>query len=245
MRPIRIFISLSVLLLFSQFTAAQTADEVIDKYVTAVGGMDKLQSVKTAKITGKMINANFEIPFARTLKVPDKIYIEMTMQGMTMKQGCDGTTDWMINPFMGKKDPEKLTEGQTKMMKEQADFEGKFVNYKDKGCSAELEGKDTVEGAEAYKIKLTDKDGDVSHYYIDASTYLLLRESSTMKVKDKEVSTDAYYTDYKPVDGTLIPMTIQVKTSTKGMGEQKIVLDAVELNVAVDDSIFKMPEIKQ
>ncbi len=245
MKPTKIFISLILLFSLVQYCTAQTVDEVIDKYVNAIGGIDKLNSIKTAKITGKYVNGNFEIPFTQTISTPDKILIEMTMQGLTMKQACDGTTAWMINPFQGSKDPEKMTAEQTKYMKEQADFAGKLVNYKDKGYTAELEGKEDMEGSDVYKIKLTDKDGDVTYYYIDASTYMLLKESNKRKIKEKEIASDTYFSDYKSIDGLLVPMAMSVKTSAQGMGDQKVTIENIEFNVNVDDSIFKMPDVKQ
>jgi outer membrane lipoprotein-sorting protein len=245
MKSLRIPAALFFFLTLISFSAAQTVDEVIDNYVNAVGGIEKLNSVKTLKITGKFLSGSFEIPFTQTISVPDKILIEMTMQGLTMKQACDGTTAWMINPFQGSKEPEKMTEEQTKYMKEQADFEGKLINYKDKGCTAELMGKEDMEGSDVYKIKLTDKDGDITYYYIDASNNILLKESAKRKIKEKEIDQDIYYSDYKPIDGIMIPMALEIKSSAGRGGSQKVSIDSVEFNVSVDDSIFKMPEEKQ
>lgn len=245
MKPFKIIIALILLFSFVQLIPAQTVDEVIDKYVSAIGGIDKLNLIKTAKITGKYVSGNFEIPFIETISTPDKILSEMTMQGLTMKQACDGTTGWMINPFQGSKVPEKMTEEQTKSMKEQADLKGKLVGYKDKGSTAELEGKEDMEGSDAYKIKLTDKDGDITYYYIDASTYMMLRESNKKKIKEKEITSDVYYSDYKSIDGLLFPMAMQIKTSAQGMGDQKVTIESIEFNVTVDDTIFKMPDVKQ
>jgi len=245
MKPLRISAALIFFFSIISFSASQTVDEVIDNYINAIGGMENLDSVKTLKITGKFLSGSFEIPFIQTISVPDKILTEMTMQGLTMKQACDGTTAWMINPFQGSKEPEKMTEEYTKYMKEQADFEGKLVNYKEKGYTAELLGKEDMEGSDVYKIKLTDKDGDITYYYIDASTNMLLKESSKRKIKEKEITSDVYYSDYKPVEGILIPMAMDIKSSAGQMGSQKVQVDSVEFNVSVDDSIFKMPEEKK
>jgi outer membrane lipoprotein-sorting protein len=245
MKSSRILLALFFFSALINFSPAQTVDEVIDNYANAVGGIEKLNSVKTLRISGKFLSGNFEIPFTQTISVPDKILIEMTMQGLTMKQACDGTTAWMINPFQGSKEPEKMTEEQTKYIKEQADFVGKLVNYKEEGCTVELMGKEDMEGSDVYKIKLTDKDADVTYYYIDASNYILLKESTKRKVKEKEIDAETYYSDYKPVDGILIPMALETKSSLGRGGSQKVQIDSVEFNISVDDSIFKMPEEKK
>lgn len=231
------------LFLFSFFKASnsQTADEVINKYIDALGGMEKLNSIKTFKVTGK-ITGGMEIPFVQTIKRPDNMYMEMTIQGMSMKQGYDGTTAWAINPFGGNKNAEKLPPEQVKYMKQQTEIEGALVNYKDKGSSVELMGKEDVEGSDTYKIKLTDKDSDITYYYIDAASNLLIKESSKRKVKEKEISSDVMYGDYRSVDGFMMPFAVEVKSSAGQMGNQNIIIDKAEMNVDVDTNIFKMPE---
>ncbi len=245
MKLIKILSPFLIFFVLVQYSAAQTVDEVIDKYVTALGGMEKINSITTLKISGKFLNGSFEIPFVQTISRPDKTLLEMTIQGMTMKQAYDGTTAWMINPFQGAKEPEKMNEEQTKSMKEQAEFEGKLVNYKEKDYTAELMGKEDMEGSEVYKIKITDKDGDINYYYIDTGTNLLLKESTKRKIKEKEIAVDTYYGDYKPLEGLLIPVSMEIKTSSQGMDSQKITIEAIEFNLSVDEAIFKMPETKQ
>lgn len=243
MKKLKLFLSLIVLFGLITTVYSQTVDDVINNYIAAVGGMDKINSIQTMKITGKFSNEGMDIAFVETVKKP-AIRTDITVQGMTMIRAYDGTTAWTLNPFRGAKDPEKATQEETKEMKQQADFEGQLVNYKDKGNTVELEGKEDMEGSNVYKIKLTDKDGDITYYYIDAASNLLLKESSKRKIKEKEITFDTFYGDYKPVEGYLMPYSMQVKSTAGQMESQKIVVDMVEVNVPVDDSIFKMPETK-
>jgi hypothetical protein len=224
---------------------AQTVDEIINKHIDAIGGMEKLNSIKTLKLTGTSGFGSMEFPFTMTYKLPNAVLLESTIQEMTMKQGYDGTTAWMINPFMGNKDPQKMNEEQTKGTKQEADFEGQLVNYKEKGNTIELAGKEDMEGTDTYKLKLTNKDGDITYYYLDATSYLILKESSKRKVKEKEINADTYYGDYKSEDGLLMAHSIEVKADMGQMGNsQKIKIEKVEFNIPVEDSIFKMPEVK-
>lgn len=245
MKAIKILWLLILASLFSiNIVFAQTVDEVIDKYIVAMGGMDKLKTINTVKVTGKTSGGPMNIAFTRTYKRPDKIRMEMQMQGMSLIMAYDGTTAWSINPFRGVKDAEKMNQEQTKMMKKDADFEGILVNYKDKGYTAELMDKEDFEGSEVFKIKLTDKDSDVTNFFIDASTFLLLKESSKTKIKEKEITSETFYGDYKTVEGILIAHSIEVKTVGGGR-DQSINIEKVEFNLDTDDNIFKMPESKQ
>ena len=237
-------ISVFILLLaFGMVSYAQTVDEIINKHVDAIGGMDKLNSIKTVKLSGTSGFGSMDFPFTMTYKLPSAVLMESTIQGMTMKQGYDGETAWMVNPFMGSSDPQKMNEEQTKGMKEEADFQGSLVNYKDKGNKIELEGKEDMEGSDTYKLKVTNKDGDVSYYYLDASTYLILKTSTKRKIKEKEINADEYFGDYKSEDGILLAHAMEVKADMGEMGHsQKITIEKFEFNIPVDDSIFKMPE---
>jgi len=184
-----------------------------------------------------------DIPLTQVIKRDNKIRVEMSFQGQTMVQAYDGSDGWFISPFSGKNEPEKMTSEQTKQMKEGADIEGRLCNYKDKGYTAELMGKDDLEGTDTYKIKLTSKEGDVSYFWIDAQSYLLLKESSKRKFKEKEVQTNSLFSNYQLIDGVEFPMAREIKSESRE-GSQKVTYTKIETNIDVDDSVFTMPQTK-
>ena len=104
-------------------------------------------------------------------KRPEMARLEFTIQGLTAVQAYDGSKAWQIMPFMGKKDPELMSGDETKEMEETADLDGPLVDYKAKGNTVELLGKEKIEGTDAYKLKVTLKNGDVQTQYIDADSY--------------------------------------------------------------------------
>jgi hypothetical protein len=244
MKNIKYIIATFLLIFSISFVYTQTVDDVIDKYIAAVGGMDKINSIQTVKITAKASGMGMDIPVIMTIVKPDKIRIDISLQGQTMVQACDGEIGWGINPFQGSKDAEKMNEEQTKDLKEQAQFEGQLVNYKEKGSTAELMGKEDLEGTDAYKIKLTKKDSSVSMFYLDANSYLIIKETGKRKIKEKEINTSTTFGDYKSEDGYTMPHSMEVKSDAGGMDSQKISIEKVEFNVPVEDTIFKMPESK-
>jgi hypothetical protein len=237
-----IFTILALILLFSYNSYAQTVDEVINSHVDAIGGYENLKAIKTMEINGDMKMGGMEFPFIVYMKRQEKVLIESTIQGKTMKRAYDGDVAWMINPFAGTGDPEKLDEGQTKFMISMADFDGELVDYEDKGSTVELIGKEDFEGTEVYNIKLVDKYGDTFNYYIDAENYLILKETSKRKLGEKEIETETITSDFKDVNGIMMPFMIEVETDANPMGTQTILLDKVNQNVTIDDNIFVMPK---
>ena len=220
---------------------AQTADDIIAKNVQARGGMDKLKSVKSIKTTATMtMGPGMEAPGVMVQKRPEMARLEFTIQGLTAVQAYDGSKAWQIMPFMGKKDAELMSADETKEMEETADLDGPLVDYKAKGNTVELLGKEKVEGTDVYKLKVTLKNGDVQTEFIDADSFLEIREETTRTVRGTEHNFESSIGDYKEVGGIIFPFAIE--SGVKGTDQkQKITISKIELNLPADDAIFKMP----
>ena len=233
-------------LLLSAAAFAQTADEIIAKHFKAMGGVDKLKAVHTMKTTGKMKMGPMEVPITMTKARPDQMRVDFTLQGMTGTQAFDGTNGWAVMPFMGKKDPEKMTDDMLKDVKDEADFDGPLFDYKAKGNTVEYVGKEDVQGSPAYKLHLTTKQGTEHNVFIDADTYLIIKTEGKRKFQGQEIEAETTLGDYKEVEGLMFPYSIQVhfKGGPEGAG-QAIVFEKYEINPKVDAAIFKMPEVKK
>ncbi len=234
---------LAAALLFavSAVAAEPTAQEILAKNAEAKGGIEKLRALKSIRVSGKMsLGGGMEAPVVITKARPEKMRMEFTVQGMTGTQAFDGTTGWMVMPFMGKKDPETVPAEMLKDMKEQADFDGPFIDSEKKGYKVELLGKAEVEGTQAYKLKLS-RDGDDTIVYIDADSFLEIKTEGKRKMQGQEIETETSIGNYKEFDGFLFATQIDMKA--KGApGGQTITLDKVEINPVVADDAFAMPK---
>jgi hypothetical protein len=237
----KILMGISMLALLAPVASAQTVDEVLAKHFDAMGGLTKLKAIQSIRTTGRMVlPQGMELPVVLYQKRPKQFRMEFTMQGMTGMQAFDGKNAWMVMPMMGSKDPQAMGPDETKQMDEQAEFDGPLVDYKVKGNTVELVGKEQVEGADAYKVKVTLKNGDVRMMYFDAETYLQIKVEGKRTVRGTEVENESFLSDYKEVDGLMVPFAIE--SGMKGSPQrQKIVIDKVEYNPAMADSFFAMP----
>jgi hypothetical protein len=179
-----------------------------------------------------------EAPITMERKRPGMRRMEFTIQGMTGIQAFDGAKTWSVMPFMGKKDPEVGTAEYNKNALDDADFDGALVDYKTKGHTIELMGKEPVEGADAYKLKVTKKNGNIEYDYLDAETYLLVKTEGKIKRRGTEMDGETTYSDYKDVDGLMQAFSMEV--GTKEM-KQKLAFTKIELNVPLDDARFAVP----
>lgn len=237
----RSLFSLAVALLFavSMQAAEPTIDEILAKNAEAKGGIDKLRALQSVKFSGKMNMGGMEAPITLTKKRPGMMRMDFTVQGMTGTQAYDGSTGWMLMPFMGKKEAEPMTADMLKEVKDMADFDGPFIDYAKKGYTVELLGKGEVEGTPAYKVKYS-RDGQDTIMYLDADSFLEIKAEARRKVQGQEVEGETTFGNYQEFGGVLFPMSIEMKA--KGMpAGQTITIEKVEINPAVADDTFKMP----
>ena len=136
-------------------------------------------------------------------------------------------------------EPEKMAGDDLKDAQEQADLDGPLVDYKEKGHTVELMGKEDLEGTPAYKLKLTLKSGDTRYIYIDAANYLELKVTAKRRSPGGEQELDIYPGNYKPINGVLFPHSVEQKVG--GQTQVTISLDKIEVDVPIEDALFKMP----
>lgn len=234
---------LAVLLLVPAAIRAQTVDEVIAKNVQALGGMEKLKSVNSMRVTGKLHAGSFEAQFLQQNKRADKVREEFVIQGMAQVRAYDGKAGWQINPFEGRRDAELLSEDDMKGLKVDADIDGPLVDYKEKGHTAELIGHDSVEGTDCYKIKLTLKNGDIRYYYLDTDLFLPLKLETQTTVRGTIHEGETYYGDYEQVNGLYYPF--EFESGQKGDANRvKFSVEKIEQNISLDDALFSVPMTK-
>lgn len=221
---------------FLNVAHAQTVEEVLEKHYKAVG-QEKLSDVKSFYIKAKVSQMGMEMPMEMKIKKPDLFLMTVDVQGQKIMQAFDGQKGWMIIPMMSP-DPQPLEGDQLAQVKQQVNMEGELFNYSEKGSSAELIGKVTIEGNELYRIKLTSNDGNVKDYFIDTKTYYINRVKAKVSGQGQTVDVEQIMGDYKTIDGITMPM----KTETKSpMGPSFVIMEEVRYNENFDDTIFKQP----
>ncbi|MCX6246019.1 MAG: outer membrane lipoprotein-sorting protein [Bacteroidetes bacterium] len=224
----------------SMIARAQEAklDDILYAYYKAIG-LEKMKDWQTISGSGKTIAGGVEYPFKMITKRPGKLRIEAEIQGMRMIQAFDGTKGWSIVPWSGSSDPQEMTSDEIKGMKSQADIEGSLYNWKEKGHTAELIGKEDLDGSPVYKIKLTRADGDIENYFIDAETYLPVKVSSVTKIQGNEAESESYLSNYREFNGVLMASAITSKY--KGQTISQVEIEKMEVDLPVSDSLFMKP----
>ena len=225
-------------IVFMQFVQAQSVDNVINKYVEARGGKDKLNAVQFLYMEGSRAMMGNEVA-VKVSMVQGKLYrTDFEVGGTTGYTIVTPTEGWSFIPMQSPK-VESMPADRLKNMQGQLDIAGPLVDYAAKGNKAELQGKETIDGKEAYKIKLTLSTGKESTYYIDTKTNLVIqsRQMAPSRGNNPPQEIITNYSDYKLFDGIMFPQTIA--NPGGGMMSGSTTFDTIVVNKKIDDSQYK------
>jgi hypothetical protein len=214
---------------------AQSLEEIVKNYSTAMK-TDKLSSVNTIKITGKMAAMGMEMPMVMFMKNPNKIKVIYTFNGQDMVSMFDGEKGYMVNPMMGSSEPVELTGEQLTQVQNNNIFKNEVLNYFQKG-QLTLEGTENVNDKPAFKLKANVGTNPI-YMFLDKGTYMLVKTNATIDQMGTSMNVDTYMTDYVDTDGVIIPK--KTTAMANGMEAAVISFEKIEINLPMEDSLFKI-----
>lgn len=208
-----------------------SAEMIINKYIDAVGGKEKLESIKTIYMEGSIL--------ARGQKIISKTWIinnkesrnESTNSGFTNWSIVHTDSAWSFNPRRGQKLPEPWPRDRVKIAQASLDIAGSLVDYKSKGYNVEYKGIEQIEGSDTYKIEEKLSESITKTFFIDLDSYLIIRIRSKFTTPNRVNYSNTDYSNYqKTKDGYVFPMQTGDLKYTK-----------IEVNADIDDNLF-MPK---
>jgi hypothetical protein len=258
-----------------------SATEIADKNVAARGGLQAWRAVQTMKMEGEIgIGGNqratlsvsvptkngessilpkrpaeeMQVPFVMELARPRRVRFELQFNGQTAVQVFDGTNGWKLRPFLNRREVEPYTPEELKEAATQTELDGPLVDYAAKGTRIELVGTEKVEERDTYKLKLTKKDGDSIHVWIDAETFLEAKiEGRPRRLDGTMHPVEVYYRNYQVVDGLQIPFVVETRVlpvaqSALGLEDtpvpaERIIIEKALVNPKLEASLFTKPVI--
>ena len=249
MKTVKLF-TLLLIMAFALPTQAQTVDEIIDSYFENIGGLEKLNSLEGMKIIAKVSQMGMEFPMEIVRMKDGRTSTSMSIQGQTYNQQTfDGETLWSHN--MMTQQPEKMDAELTENFKLSInDFPNEFTNYKEKGYTVELLGKETIDGAETFKVKVIKEpitvDGkqedDISFYYFDTENFVPIAMSTEVKTgPGKGMVQKISFSDYQEVDGLYFAHSWSIGAEGQPTSVP-MTIEKIELNPTVEATSFAFPE---
>jgi hypothetical protein len=214
-----------------------TVDQILEKYVQAIGGKAAIEKVKSRVIEGdlEIPAANISGKFTTQTKAPNMTALKADLPGFgVVSEGFDGSVAWENNPIQGLREKTGNELADTKL---DADFY-RDLKLKTLYPKMVLQGKEKVGDKEAYVLVGTPPEGSVEKFYFDAQSGLLIRQDSERESPEGKIPVQVYMDDYRDVEGVKIPHRMRQVTP---MFEMTIKVSAVKHNTPVDDAAFKKP----
>ncbi|HEY5469618.1 MAG TPA: hypothetical protein VIK07_03780 [Bacteroidales bacterium] len=222
-------------LLAFAFINAQSLNEIVKNYSTAIK-YDKLAGVTSIKITGKMSAMGMEMPMVMYMKNPNKIKVTYSFNGQDMVSVFDGEKGYTMNPMTGSTTPVELTGEQLKQVSQNNVFNNQLLDYLKNG-QLTLEGTENVNEKPAFKLKANVGTNPI-YLFLDKSSYMLVKTSTTVDQMGTLMNVDSYMTDYVDINGVVIAK--KTSAMANGMEAAVITFDKIEVNIPMEDSFFKM-----
>ncbi len=243
MKTLKLSMVALFLTIFTTVSNAQSADDVISKYITTIGGSEKLKALKGVKMEMTTNGGGMEIPVEVYSYLGGKMAVKLNLQGKEITQmAYDGNTLWSTN-FMTMKAEKMDAEATANMKLNDADFPDPLLDYKAKGYTAEFLGKETKEGAECFKVKLTKKpvtiagvkSDDVVFYYFETENNLVIASETEIKEGQmKGQKSVSKMSDYQEVEGVYFPFSVN-------QFGQELKVKKITLNPVYDEKAFAFP----
>ncbi len=233
----------AVLLLPLAPARGATVDEIVARHLQALGGVDKLRAIKSLRLTGVIrfgADAGREMAYGDLYKRPGQVRNEVTLQGLTAVDAYDGKEGWSVEPFGGRRDPVRASADDVKNLAQAADLDGPLVDWRQKGHRVEYLGTEDVDGTAAHKLRVFLKDGDVVYMFLDTETMLPIRMTHIARRRGTERISETDLGNYERVAGVWMPFSFE--SGAKGAPRSsRILIERAEVNVDVDDSVFRFP----
>lgn len=223
-------------ILATNFVQAQTAAEIINKHIAAIGGREKIMTLSTVMMTGtfQATGDTSLIPLIVTKKHMVGSRMDIVANNTSNYQIVTPQSGWLFTPVQGDKEPRPLIEDLLKSQQAQLDLQGPFINTIEKGYKIEMAGNETVNRNLCYDLRVTAPNNNVTVYSIDSKTNFIVKASTKMFQFGALEDVVTTYNDYKQnADGFWFAYS---NTSPKG----KTHYDNIVTNVPVDEKIFKI-----
>lgn len=235
------FLSIFLLSLMASPGFSQKAADILEKVIEAQGGRKVLENIKDTTMTGSLEMVQMGISGSMTIyhKEPNKMRMDGEVMGMVFTAAFDGETAWMTNPQTGS--TEEMPEKEAEEFNRDALGRDSLLHPEKYGITYAYKGKEKIEDKEYHVLEQTYSDGHKTTHYIDPETYLTYKTKTTaLNQMGIEVETESFMSDYKKVEGMMIPHSII--TFQEGEEFMQITVTEVSFNTGLEDSLFKMSE---
>jgi len=214
------------------------AETILEKYVQATGGKPAYDKIRTEVSTGtvEFVGKGVKGTMNAWRAEGNKSYVVLDIEGVgKVEEGTNGEVAWEKSALQGA----RIKDGEEKAVALREADVNSLNHWRDYYLKVETAGVETVADQLCYKVVLTPREGKPETRYFDKKTGLLVKTSQVVKSPLGEIPMEGFISDYKDVDGVLVPHKMQ----QKAVGQEiQITLSTVQWNREIPKNRFDLPE---
>ena len=220
--------------------ALPSTDDIISRYIRAIGGEAAIAKLKTRVSRGTETTTNRmtppqKLPIEILQAAPDKLLIVRNIPGGTTAEGFDGLKGWSRDP----RGQRELTGRELAATKHDADS-FRYLKIGETYPQMRVLAKERIGDREAYVVGATSREGDRDKLYFDIESGLLIRKYVAFKTAFGSIPEVTDFDDYREVGGVKLPFTITWSRPPFGVARR---FAEIKINEIVDESRFR-PEVR-
>ena len=227
--------------MFGKVLFAQNAEYIIKKNIAARGGYERLSTVKTIKVVGKIQSEGVEFAMVFMKKFPKKTRFQVDLNGQSGITVFNGDSGWIIDPSKQVFEPTVLSKIEMSQVKPMIEYffiflDNFLLNYQSDSLKPVFAGTDTVEGQEVFKVKVEMKDNTTLTYFYDTKTYLDIKHEVKFKFLPEPFALNLR--NFFTVKDVTIPFIIDSRQGSKR--NTRITIDNLQIDNEIKDDLFEM-----
>jgi len=226
-------------------SAAQDAQSLLAKNLEARGGAAAIDAIKSISFEGRSIfPGDFELTYKQAqarIGSTSAVRYDLGVQGLDLVQSYDGQGAWKINPFQGRKDAERMSADEARQLADAALIEGPLLASRHNGSKVQYLGRDDFDGTLAYKLKVTQQDGDEFVYWLDPDTFLEIKVDETRRIRGAQQTNETELGDYEKVAGVYFPMSVESWSQGHPNDRQRVIIASGSANPQLAAAFFAEP----
>lgn len=235
MRNILICLAVSAAASISVY--AESPAEIADRIVFARGGTARMQSIQTERMSGRIFAQDEMGSFVMELKRPNKVRLELNLGDTNIVKAYDGDTAWKLSS-PSERTPQRMDDRETKELMGQADYDGPFLDYGNKGTQIQVLDKEMLGPSLVWKLKVALKEGRIEYYYVESTGYMVLMREEPAG-KNGSLLSRQFYRNFQRVENIPFPFTVISEPGDSGE-PVRLEFDKIEINIPEDDGRFNL-----
>ena len=225
------------------------ASEIINKNISARGGLEAWQKIQTMVWIGHIESAHAPIakmPFVLEMKRPNKTRFEIKAQNQKSVRIFDGNQGWKMRPTSsGKPDLQQYTNEELRFARDEPSIGGLLMGLQSNAANVTLDGVEDVAAQQAYRLSIKLPSGVTHHVWVDTHSFLDIKyDREFINKLGQSVMVPVFNRNYQSMGGLQVPLLIE---TGEGATEppDKLLIEKVLLNPPLEENIFAKPSVPQ